>query len=132
MIIHTVYLKFLALTVHLLDGDISDTISSVVLIDKNGFAPQHGVPQERKPRVHTSSLLLKKSFRIRCEYFGACVVVPEELPLGVMLRVAAIYLFRSIARKPAFFDAEVKSQGKCMPFLLPSAFRLSDLTRGVK
>ena len=98
---------------HFSDGDISDTISSVVLIDKNGFALQQDAPsQEHRPRVHASSLLRRKSFHVRCEYFGACVVVPEALPLGVMLRVAAIYLFRSIARKPAFFDADVKSQGK--------------------
>ena len=56
-------------------------------------------------------------------------MVPEELPLGVMLRVAAIYLFRSIARKPAFFDADVKSQGKYISCVFASTlFRLPDLT----
>lgn len=108
------------------DNDISDNMSSVVLIDKNGFASQEEATTQQKNRMHTSSLFLRKGFNLESESFGGCVVVPAELPLGVQLRVASIYLFRSIIRKfpTQFFNTEPKSQFESLrPHMVSLLFR---------
>lgn len=108
------------------DGDIvaDRSMSSVVLIDKDGFAVQNNT-QDTKRKIH-SSVFLRTSFNLECESFGGCVVVPKELPHGVQLRVASIYLFRSIMRKfpSQFFDAQNKSQvGNLRPHVVSLLFR---------
>ena len=109
------------------DGDISDTMSCVVLIDKNGFVAQKDSPnQQAKPNTHTSSLFLRRKFTLKIESYGGSFVIPEELPLGVQLRIASIFLFRSVIRNfpTQFFDSEPKSQvGNLRPHIVSFLFR---------
>ncbi|KAL3798859.1 hypothetical protein HJC23_004647 [Cyclotella cryptica] len=108
------------------DGDISDTFTSVVLIDKHGFAVSTESPSPPNHGMHTSSVFLNKSFKLQSDLFGGCVVVPEELPLGVQFRVASIYLFRSLIRRfpDHFFDADPKTQiGNLRPHVVSLLFR---------
>ena len=108
------------------DGDISDTFTSVVLIDKHGFAVNTELPSQPHHGMHTSSVFLNKSFKLQSDSFGGCVIVPGELPLGVQFRVASIYLFRSLIRRfpDHFFDAEPKTQiGNLRPHVVSLLFR---------
>lgn len=105
-------------------------MSSVVLINKDGFvSPQESSSsrdQGAQHKVHSSSLFLRRSFNLQSESFKARIVVAAEVPLGVQLRVASIYLFRNIIRQSTtnFFDAETRSQvGNIRPHIVSLLFR---------
>lgn len=87
-------------------------MSSVVFINKDGFAmQQESSTQVSQHKMHTSSLFLRRSFKLKNKTFGGCVIVPPELPLGVQLRVASICLFRNMIRQESteFFHADPRS-----------------------
>ena len=89
----------------------NNLIGSVV--DKNGFVlPEHrqhtsnSDVQDVDPALRPSSLFLRRD----CILTTDCrkILIGEELPSGVQLRVSSIQLLRSIIRghPDSFFDAE--------------------------
>lgn len=92
------------------DGEMTDTNLTGTVVDKNGIAIS--VQSLRKdqelqsPDILASALFLRRDCVLAVS--GANVVVPEELPSGIQLRVSAISLLRCVIRGHAdpFFDAE--------------------------
>lgn len=95
------------------DGEMSDPNLVGFVVDKNGFAvsvqqkPGSGKdPKTTGCSLHASSLFLRQGCILTTP--GAKIVLSEELPCGVQLRVSSICLLRSVIRghPDAFFDAE--------------------------
>lgn len=94
------------------DGEMSDPTLKDVVVDKNGYALSLGTPASASSHAfptHASSVFHRRLCIIDVE--GASVVVPEQYPAGVQLRVSTIVLFHSLIRAYAdpFFDAEQSS-----------------------
>ena len=95
------------------DGEMSDQNLTGFVVDKNGFAvsaqQKNGPSKEPKGLVcsaHASSIFLRRACIVVVD--GVQIVINEELPFGVQLRVSSICLLRSVIRghPNAFFDAE--------------------------
>jgi transformation/transcription domain-associated protein len=94
------------------DGEMSDPTLKDFVVDKNGYTvssfhqPVQGESNSSSYPSHASALF----FRRECvlDVHGRKVVVPEELPAGVQLRVSSILLLHSVIRgyPDAFFDAQ--------------------------
>jgi transformation/transcription domain-associated protein len=94
------------------DGEMSDSTLKDFVVDKNGYTvssfhqPVPGESDFSPYPSHASALF----FRRECvlDVNGAKVVVPEELPAGVQLRVSSILLLHSVIRgyPDSFFDAK--------------------------
>lgn len=115
--------------VSIADGEISDAgFSSVILIDKNGYAMSNSdeVKPKKKFQSHSSSVFLRNSFVLEDDSFEGRIVVPKELPLGVQLRVSTLLLFRALIRgfPDEFFDAGAQTQiGNIRPHVVSLLFR---------
>lgn len=92
------------------DGEMADSTLKDFVVDKNGYTvssfhqPVQG--ETNSYPSHASALF----FRRECvlDVHGRKVVVPEELPAGVQLRVSSILLLHSVIRgyPDPFFDAK--------------------------
>lgn len=98
------------------DGEMSDQNLSGFVVDKNGFAvsAQHKHTSSKDAKVlvctpHASSIFLRRGCILSSA--NVKIVVAEELPFGVQLRVSSICLLRSVIRghPDAFFDAETST-----------------------
>jgi hypothetical protein len=96
------------------DGDMTDSNLVGNVVDKNGFAvPAHEKASKDskgpEPEVPSSALFLRRDCILTVP--GAKIVIAEELPCGVQLRVSSISLLRSVIRGHAnpFFDAETST-----------------------
>lgn len=95
------------------DGEMKDPNLSERVVDKNGFviSPQDGEsPQaiSQLSAAHTSSIFLRRECAAKSPVEGSYIVIPEELPYGVQLRVSGLRLFRAVIRQHVdeFFDAD--------------------------
>ena len=105
------------------DGEMSDQNLSGFVVDKNGFAvsaqQKHPSSKDAKGLVctpHASSIFLRRGCILSTP--NVRIIVAEELPFGVQLRVSSIGLLRSVIRghPDAFFDAETSTPiGECIP-----------------
>lgn len=95
------------------DGEMTDNNLVGSVVDKNGFVlPEHRHQatnsdiQDVDPALRPSSLFLRRD----CLLTTDCqrLLIGEELPCGVQLRVSSIQLLRSIIRghPDTFFDSE--------------------------
>lgn len=88
------------------DGEMDDEKLEKVVVDKDGYAKSDmNYPKHLQYPTHASSLFFRRECVVEC--FDVKLVVPEELPAGVQLRVSAIMLFHTVVRKytDEFFDA---------------------------
>ena len=107
------------------DGEMSDQNLSGFVVDKNGFAvsaqQKHPSSKDAKGLVctpHASSIFLRRGCILSTP--NVRIIVAEELPFGVQLRVSSIGLLRSVIRghPDAFFDAETSTPiGTCIATL---------------
>ena len=102
------------------DGEMIDANMSGFVVNKDGFAantPQTTALATRtSPSLaHMTSVFLRREC-ILCLSDKVCILVPEELPQGIQLRVSALRLFNTVIRRHAdpFFDADQKTPiGAC-------------------
>jgi hypothetical protein len=96
------------------DGEMTDNNLVGSVVDKNGFVlPEHRHQQPTKsdikevdPALRPSSLFRRRDCILTTG--GGKLLIGEELPCGIQLRVSSIQLLRSIIRghPDTFFDAE--------------------------
>ena len=93
------------------DGEMTDNNLIGSVVNKNGFVlPGHQTKnddiQDTNPTIRPSSLFLRRDCILTID--SCKILVGEELPFGVQLRVSSIKLLRSIIRghPDNFFDAE--------------------------
>lgn len=88
------------------DGEMTDTSLKDFVVDKNGFAL---TASKNLIQTHSSALFFRRLGVVKVS--GAAIVVPEELPVGVQMRVSAIRLLDFVIRgsPDTFLDAEVSS-----------------------
>jgi hypothetical protein len=94
------------------DGEMSDPTLKDLVVDKNGYALSADSTASASSHTfptHASSVFHRRLCIIDVE--GAYVVVPEQYPVGIQLRVSTIVLFHSLIRaySDPFFDAEQSS-----------------------
>jgi hypothetical protein len=96
------------------DGEMSDPNLNCFFADKNGFVTStqsitdpYSLQTTKMLTPHSSNLFLRQECVAKIS-FGSYVVIPEDLPQGVQLRVSAIRLFRAVIRRHSddFFDAD--------------------------
>jgi hypothetical protein len=90
------------------DGEMNDASMRDIIVDKNGYTvsePSSAVSSQSVP-THASSVFHRRLCVIKSE--GASVVVPEQCPPGVQLRVSTVVLLHALIRSypDPFFDAE--------------------------
>jgi hypothetical protein len=90
------------------DGEMSDSSLKDFSVDRNGYTVPYPEGDSLCP-THASGLFLRRECLF--EMADALVVVPEELPVGVQLRVSGIKLLHTMIRANSepFFDAEVST-----------------------
>ena len=113
------------------DGEMTDTNLIGSVVDRNGYVlPAQGHPitnndmQEVEPTLRPSSLFLRRDCVLVTNSIK--LLVGEELPCGIQLRVSSIQLFRSIIRghPDTFFDAESSTPvGNIRPHVISLLFR---------
>ena len=112
------------------DGEMTDSNLTGSVINKNGLAVTVQSKQASRkdpslPRsgIPSSALFLRRDCILAVP--GAKIVVPEELPVGVQLRVSAISLLRFVIRGHAdpFFDAETSTPIGTSKFSMVQFFR---------
>ena len=91
------------------DGEMSDSSLLGAVVDRNGFVvatPEQRGVETIDPEFRASSLFLLRDCVI--ELRKGKVVIQQELPPGVQLRVSSIELLRAVIRghPDNFFDAE--------------------------
>lgn len=98
------------------DGEMTDSNLAASVVDKNGFVIPAQEPHSPTRELQSSESTLRPSslfLRRDCVVVvcGAKILVGEELPSGVQLRVSSIELLRSVIRGHAntFFDAEAST-----------------------
>lgn len=87
------------------DGEMTDKSLENAVVDKNGFIfGSGGVNIDQNPS-HASSLFYRRECVVIAN--GTKLVIPEELPMGVQLRVSSISLLHAVIRvyTDPFFDA---------------------------
>eukprot|EP00978_Attheya_sp_CCMP212_P003131 scaffold6440_cov50-Attheya_sp.AAC.1 len=114
------------------DGEMKDSNPSGVFVDKNGLVASVNEPQRPSTGISKYSSLTHASkifLRRECVVYGphgTRIVVPEELPYGIQLRVSALVLFRVVIRRHTslFFDALPSTQiGNIRPHVISLFFR---------
>jgi hypothetical protein len=107
------------------DGEMTDNGLEDCVVDKNGFTDSLKDTNTSFP-THSSSLFFRRLCVMQVD--GRHIVVPEELPTGIQLRVSTISLLHAVIRghSEAFFDAEVstpvgKSVACCTSFVRRSS-----------
>ena len=94
------------------DGEMKDSNISGYVVDKNGFvaAAQDKESQQVVSRLaaHTCGIFFRRECAAKSPIEGSYVIIPEELPIGVQLRVSGLRLFRAVIRQHVdeFFDAD--------------------------
>jgi transformation/transcription domain-associated protein len=109
------------------DGEMNDSSLLGAVVDRNGFVV--GTPEQRELEVtdsvfRSSSLFLRRDCVITMG--EGRVVISEELPPGVQLRVSSIELLRAVIRghPDPFFDAETSTPvGNIRPHVISLLFR---------
>jgi hypothetical protein len=100
------------------DGEMKDSNPSGVFVDKNGLVASVNEPQRPSTGIskyssltHASKIFLRRECVVDGPH-GTRIVVPEELPYGIQLRVSALVLFRVVIRRHTsiFFDALPSTQ----------------------
>lgn len=89
------------------DGDITDVNIVGFVVDKNGFTGAMPTSRYSHGASHMTGLFLRRECVARlCG--DKYISVPEELPLGVQLRVSALRLVNTVICRHAdgFFDAD--------------------------
>ena len=89
------------------DGDITDPSIVGFVVDKNGFAGATAASRYSLGASHVTGLFLRRECVARiCGEKYVCI--PEELPLGVQLRISALRLVNTVICRHAdgFFDAD--------------------------
>ena len=98
------------------DGEMtSESISSAVIINKDGYSPR--VPlnscmvNKFSSLSHATGIFLREGFDIVFRKSGNRVQVKSELPMGVQLRVSSLQLFHEVLKKhsDSFLEAEASS-----------------------
>ena len=91
------------------DGEMSDKTLMNSVVDKNGFVGSQTDSNLSVYPSHASALFFRRECAVTI--LGKKVVVPEELPAGVQLRVSSINLLHAVIRahSSSFFDAETAS-----------------------
>jgi hypothetical protein len=84
-------------------------IPSIVgfVVDKNGFTATMSTSRYSRGSSHTTGMFLRRECVARlCG--GKLISIPEELPLGVQLRVSALRLLNTVICRhtDGFFDAD--------------------------
>jgi hypothetical protein len=122
------FLSELLKMISIADGEFSDpSFGSVVLIDKNGFAVNNcgESTSQNMPGTHASSIFLRKAMILEDGSFDGRILIPQELPLGIQLRVSTLLLFRALIRGFAdeFYDADPQSKiGNIRPHVSDEVF----------
>jgi len=94
------------------DGDMKDQNVSGYVVDKNGFVglAQDWESQQARGHLydHTCGVFLRRECAAMSPVEGSYIIIPEELPSGVQLRVSGLRLFRAVIRRHVdeFFDAD--------------------------
>jgi hypothetical protein len=94
------------------DGEMKDPNMSGYVVDKNGFVAaaqdKDSQPVVVQLAAHTCSIFLRRECAAKSPIEGSFVIIPEELPSGVQLRVSGLRLFRAVIRQHVneFFDAD--------------------------
>lgn len=89
------------------DGEMSDSSIVGFVVDKNGFTTSMSTSRYSRGSSHTTGMFLRRECVARlCG--GKFISIPEELPLGVQLRVSALRLLNTVICRHAdgFFDAD--------------------------
>jgi hypothetical protein len=77
------------------------------------------------PGTHASSIFLRKAMILEDGSFDGRILIPQELPLGIQLRVSTLLLFRALIRGFAdeFYDADPQSKiGNIRPHVSDEVF----------
>jgi hypothetical protein len=93
------------------DGEMKDANMSGYVVDKNGFVAS---AQDRESQVtnqlstHTCDVFLRRECAVKSPGKGSYVIIPEDVPPGVQLRVSGLRLFHAVIRQHTdeFFDAD--------------------------
>lgn len=112
------------------DRDMTDLNMSGYVVDKNGFVSSAQDKDPQRPmsqlQAHACAVFLRRECATKSPVEGSYVIIPEELPNGIQLRVSGLRLFRAVIRQHAdeFFDADSATPvGTCS--IAPSSFYLS-------
>jgi len=95
------------------DGEMNDDLLKDFVVDKNGYAAFSPIKASQRYPTHSSALFFRRTCALEVGKFS--IVLPEELPVGVQLRVSTIVLLHSVIRgyPDTFFDsAPSKPVGK--------------------
>jgi hypothetical protein len=89
------------------DGEMSDSTIVGFVVDKNGFASNIAHSGRQASLRHTTGLFLRRDCVAQVGH-DKFILISEELPLGVQLRVSALRLVNTVICRHAngFFDAE--------------------------
>lgn len=89
------------------DGEMADSSIVGYVVDKNGFTGKPSPSKYSHGSKHMTGIFLRRECvaRLRGEKY---ILIPEELPLGIQLRVSALRLLNTVIRRHAdgFFDAD--------------------------
>lgn len=90
------------------DGDMKDKSLTDCVVDRNGFTITNGKIEPRSIAIphHASGVFLRRLCVIDMD--EAMIVCPEELPVGIQMRVSGILLLRAVIQADSdyFFEAE--------------------------
>lgn len=89
------------------DGEMTDATIVGFVVDKNGFTGKNSTSRYSQSSKHLTGIFLRRECVARlCS--GKYILIPEELPMGVQLRVSALRLLNTVIRRHAdgFFDAD--------------------------
>ena len=113
------------------DGEMKDNNLIGSVVDKNGFVlPEHrhhppkNDTKDIDPTLRPSSLFLRRDCIVTID--GQKLLIGEELPCGIQLRVSSIQLLRSIIRghPDTFFDSDSSTPvGNIRPHVISLLFR---------
>jgi hypothetical protein len=109
------------------DGEMTDSNLAGSVVDKNGYALSAHDSSSKKDsksnhyEVPSSALFLRRDCILTVS--GAKMLIGQELPSGVQLRVSSISLLRSVIRGHSnpFFDAESSTPVGKYDFILSAA-----------
>jgi hypothetical protein len=108
------------------DGEMADSSIVGYVVDKNGFTGKPSPSKYSYGSKHMTGIFLRRECvaRLRGDKY---ILIPEELPLGVQLRVSALRLLNTVIRRHAdgFFDADSTTPIGTSQLLLFEVFRTS-------
>jgi hypothetical protein len=96
------------------DGEMtSESISSSVIINKDGFSPRVArnscMVNKFSSLTHATGIFLREGFEVIFEDSGQRVLVKPELPIGVQLRVSSLHLFHEVLKRHSDYFLEAES-----------------------